>query len=145
MKDINKKASNISAIAALIILLSGNLLLGGDPKPSLVVYYEGKQFVHDKETLPIDAEGKLTLVNLFDSSQKVKFYVVIRHQVIPGTLPIVLMDERYEDGKILESVEVEKILNKIKPGDKVLIIPIDPEKKFENSAEPIRIAVGGGC
>lgn len=97
------------------------------------------------KSLEITAKGILRLTGLGANSQQpetIKFRIQIRHASLAGVgqllFPIV---EDYKSGLEFITIPVDEILQKVKPGDQLIIIPIGTGTTFENSGRQFLIKV----
>lgn len=117
-------------------------------KELLAVYVDGKMINLANDSIEVATKGILSLGNLTQKKEILSFRVVIRHNTYVQNLPFLLttLDERYNDGEVFKSIEIEKILHKAKPGDEIIIVPVDENSTYENSRKPFHLnVVGGGC
>lgn len=121
----------ISVVLVLFITLPSKGMMIVGENGNISVSINGKSLNILTDSLSINATGQL-MINSEDSNveqSQVRFKVVIRHRTIQSNFPILVYEERFQDGKEFLEVPIEKILTKAKPGDQILIITIDPLTK----------------
>lgn len=150
--EIVRKASMLIVILSLFQIVPSkakSILDDKNPgKELLAVYVDGKMINLANDSIEVATKGILSLGNLTQKKEILSFRVVIRHNTYVQNLPFLLttLDERYNDGEVFKSIEIEKILHKAKPGDEIIIVPVDENSTYENSRKPFRLnVVGGGC
>ncbi len=99
---------------------------------------DGRQFPM-KDSVELSAKGVLNLYASVNPAEAIQFRIVIRHQNFKGLL-FTTIDERYEDGKIFTSVEIEKILSKASANDEILILPVGKDNQ-NSSMSPLVLQV----
>ena len=119
---------------------------GNDPKDKITI----ELFINDKllnstqDSLEVTAKGTLRLTGLLENSQQVemvKFRIQIRHASFAGTTQLFPWVEDYKAGQEFININVDEILQKVKPGDQLIIIPVSTGTKYENSGRQFQIRV----
>jgi hypothetical protein len=121
-------------------------------KEQIAIFLNFKNYrrvVLNKDSLEVSIKGTLLLGTLSHELKKtgaVNFWIVIRHRMDLGGIMVNKGDERYNDGEIFSSIEIEKILSKAKPGDQIIIVPVDKDSQYENTKTHFQInVIFGGC
>ena len=135
-------------VLVLLFLLSfSSFALTTDPAELPKLYLAGKQF-NNQATLSLGTTGVMMLGNIHavtGEKQTLKFRVVIKRTLVTDNFPVFVYDIRYNDGEILETVEIEKVLVKTQPGDEIMIVPVNDENgnapKITTCGGPLRIKV----
>ena len=154
MKKTERYFTKVLALTLAVIFVAtsyvGNLN-ATTPKAKLGVFLSEKlifeRLVERKvNELSLDRAGILTIKNINNRSETSQFYIVIRHPSLSKYIPFAGFDERYNDGEVFESIDIQKVLRKAKVGYQLIIVPVDKEGKFENSNVPFEMNItGGGC
>jgi hypothetical protein len=150
MKSNNIKSVILTLVMALQVIstsLSATTpLLVGVPVEQPVIYLNGRHLNLAKDSLVITSTGKLkvTFLNASADAKPIKFTVVIRHlNKRPGFF-YSSFDERYLDGKLFDSIDIETILSKTQVFDQLLIIPQDNGKEYTNYPIVVNV-IGDHC
>ena len=112
----------------------------GDAGKSVGIFINGKRLRIEADSLAINAKGTLTLHALIGElpmDERIKFKVWIFHRVFAGKMLLFPWKEAYRNAEPSETVDLSKILLKMKGGDQLIVIP-------ENSHDEIQITVAGG-
>jgi hypothetical protein len=115
--------------------------------PPILVSINGQKLNIEKDSLSISASGILRISpETFSTAQiETQFQVVIRHRNVVSHFPLLVYEQRFEDGKKFTEIEIRKVLDKAKPGDEILIIPVRPSAS-DNTPLVIHLKVtGDGC
>jgi len=127
----------------LFLLLIGSSLSTaanpGEAEKSVGVFINGKRLRIEADSLTINAKGTLTLHALageLPKDERIKFTVWIYHRIYAGKALLFPWKEEYKNGALSETVDLSKILLKMKAGDQLIVIP-------ENSHDEIQITVKG--
>jgi hypothetical protein len=135
MKDQHRLSFQLKNQIFLILMLVSSVAFSQD---GMKVVVNDKQF-NASDSLRTSDKGILKLDAV--SSKAGMFKVVIRHVSQSAGLIFTTLDERYLQGEIFESVDLEKILIKANDGDQILIYPVTDES--QTSCQPIVIHVLG--
>ncbi len=107
-------------------------------------------FINDKlinpatDSLEVTAKGILRLAELHTRAQPqetIKFRIQIRHASFAGVALLFPWVEEYKSGQEFMTIPVDEILQKVKPGDQLIIIPVSTDAKYENSGRQFQIRV----
>ena len=125
-----------------LLLIGSSLSTAADPgeaEKSVGVFINGKRLRIEADSLTINAKGTLTLHALageLPKNERIKFTVWIYHRVYAGKTLFFPWKEEYKNGEPSETVDLSKVLLKMKAGDQLIVIP-------ENSHDEIQITVKG--
>jgi hypothetical protein len=135
-------------LPSLLVLIVSFETAASDPKASdpvkVGIYIDGRSFDAIKDSVLISAKGPLMLGYLDpvtgDKTYR-KFRVVIRRTTHAGFLPVLTYAIRYNDGEVIETIDIEKILQKTQVGDEILLVPV--EKLAPGTCTFLNIVVAG--
>lgn len=149
---------NYGLLMTVLFLFTFSVSMAGNreeprPKKEPIAMFlntkHNKFLLLNKDSIDVSTKGTLLLGTLSDEFQKrsgVNFWVVIRHRADLGGVMINTGDERYNDGEVFNSIEVEKVVAKAKAGDQIIIVPVDKNSEYENSKTHFMINIRfNGC
>ena len=139
-----------NAFPLVLLLMGSTVAKAGDhvdaKKKDLGIFINDKQLHIDADSLAINAKGTLTLralVNESSTAGQVKFRILIRHRNFAGKVLLFPWDENFKNGEAINAIDVSKVLSQVKPGDQLIVIPIDSESGNESPHEQLLITVTG--
>lgn len=112
-------------------------------KKTIELYINDKLLNTATDSLEVTAKGILKLTGLPNNAQQpesIKFRVQIRHASFAGVVLFPWVEE-YKSGQEFMTIPVDEILQKVKPGDQLIIIPVNTGTKYENSGRQFQIRV----
>ena len=149
-----KKQHILISTRNCMILLISVLALYSSSKAERIDPTDGKTIellINEKvlntaaNSLEITAKGILRLTGLGANSQQpetIKFRIQIRHASLAGVGQLLFpWVEDYKSGQEFMTIPVDEILQKVKPGDQLIIIPVSTGTKYENSGRQFQIRV----
>ena len=114
-------------------------------KKTIELYINDKLLNTATDSLEVTAKGILKLTGLpanAQQSETIKFRIQIRHASFLGAGQLLFpWVEDYKSGQEFMTIPVDEILQKVKPGDQLIIIPIGTGTTFENSGRQFLIKV----
>ena len=152
-RSYNSRVQVLKNTFLLMLLLIGSSVVKAveprDAAKTVGVFINDKLIHITKDSVSLSQKGTLTLHGLILESPKaerLRFRVLIRHRNFAGNVLLFPWDEKYNDGEVLNAVELSKILPGTKVGDQLIVIPIDNDSVFEDAHGQFQITVtGGGC
>ena len=114
-------------------------------KKTIELYINDKLLNTATDSLEVTAKGILKLTGLpanAQQSETIKFRIQIRHASFLGAGQLLFpWVEDYKSGQEFMTIPVDEILQKVKPGDQLIIIPVSTGTKYENSGRQFQIRV----
>jgi hypothetical protein len=132
----------------VLMLVLSQTSIASDPKDKVGIYIDGRSFDAQKDSVLISAKGPL-MFGLLDpvTGEKTykKFRVVIRKTTRAAFMPTLTYDLRYNDGEVLETIDIQKILLKTQVGDQILIVPVEKNAPGTCNALLHIVVAGDNC